>query len=44
MIVAATHVPKRRRATKPTYGSVKRRLAGKKERGEVKKLRGKVEE
>ena len=44
MIVAATHVPKRRRATKPTYGSVKRRLAGKKERGEVKKLRGKVED
>ena len=44
LIVAATHVPKRRRATKPTYGSVKRRLAGKKERGEVKKLRGKVEE
>lgn len=44
LIIAATHVPKRRRATKPTYGSVKRRLAGKKERGEVKKLRGKVEE
>jgi len=44
LIIAATLVPKRRRATKPTYGSVKRRLAGKKERGEVKKLRGKVEE
>jgi ribosome-associated protein len=44
LIIAATHVPNRRRATKPTYGSVKRRLAGKKERGEVKKLRGKVEE
>ena len=36
--------PKRRVATKPTYGSVKRRLAGKKARGEVKALRGKVEE
>jgi ribosome-associated protein len=44
LIIAATLVPKRRRATKPTYGSVKRRLAGKKERGELKKLRGKVEE
>jgi ribosome-associated protein len=36
--------PKRRVATKPTYGSVKRRLAGKKARGEVKALRGKVDE
>ena len=36
--------PKRRVATKPTYGSVKRRLAGKKARGEVKALRGKIEE
>ncbi len=44
MIVKATHVPKRRRPTKPTYGSVKRRLEGKKVRGEVKRLRGKVEE
>jgi ribosome-associated protein len=44
MIRKATFVPKRRVATKPTYGSVKRRLAGKKERGVVKALRGKVEE
>ncbi|MFT6073991.1 MAG: ribosome-associated protein [Yoonia sp.] len=36
--------PKRRVATKPTYGSVKRRLAGKKARGEVKALRGKIED
>ena len=43
MIVQALHVPKRRIGTKPTYGSVKRRLAGKKVRGEVKRLRGKVE-
>lgn len=44
LIRKATHVPKRRIATRPTYGSVKRRLEGKKVRGEVKKLRGKVEE
>ncbi len=44
LILSATVVQKRRRATKPTYGSVKRRLAGKKARGEVKALRGKVEE
>jgi ribosome-associated protein len=44
LIEKALVVEKRRRATKPTYGSVKRRLAGKKARGEVKALRGKVEE
>ncbi|SFR51481.1 ribosome-associated protein [Yoonia tamlensis] len=44
LILSATVVQKRRRATKPTYGSVKRRLEGKKARGEVKALRGKVEE
>lgn len=44
MIVQALFVPKRRRATKPTFGSVKRRLEGKKVRGTVKKLRGRVEE
>jgi ribosome-associated protein len=43
MIVKATHVPKRRIATKPTKGSVRRRLEAKKIRGEVKSLRGKVE-
>jgi len=42
MIVQATFVPKRRIGTKPTYGSVKRRLEGKKKRGTVKALRGKV--
>lgn len=36
--------PKRRIATKPTYGSVKRRLAAKKARSDVKALRGKVAE
>jgi ribosome-associated protein len=44
LVLAATVVPKRRVATKPTYGSVKRRLKEKKVRGEVKALRGKVEE
>ncbi len=44
LIRKATEVPKRRRPTKPTYGSVKRRLEGKKHRGAVKALRGKVEE
>ena len=44
LILKATERPKRRIGTKPTYGSVKRRLAGKKARGEVKALRGRVEE
>lgn len=44
LIKKACEKPKRRLATKPTYGSVKRRLAGKKARGEVKALRGKVDE
>ncbi len=43
MITKATHTPKRRIATKPTKGSVRRRLDEKKRRGEVKALRGKVE-
>ena len=44
LIKKATEIPKRRIATKPSYGSVKRRLEGKKVRGEVKKLRGKIDE
>jgi ribosome-associated protein len=43
LIRAATVVPKRRVATKPTLGSVRRRLVAKKGRGTVKALRGKVE-
>lgn len=43
LITKATHVPKRRIATRPTKGSVRRRLDDKKKRGEVKALRGKVE-
>lgn len=36
--------PKPRRATKPTYGSKQRRLAGKSQRSEIKSSRGKVDE
>jgi ribosome-associated protein len=43
MIRAALVAPKRRIATKPTYGSQKRRLAAKSVRGTVKSLRGKVD-
>ena len=42
LIAQALIVPKRRVATKPTYGSQLRRMAGKSLRGEVKALRGKV--
>ncbi|GGG72071.1 aminoacyl-tRNA hydrolase [Salipiger pallidus] len=42
LIAKALEKPKRRIPTKPTLGSKKRRLAGKKQRGEVKALRGKV--
>ncbi|MBR9863276.1 MAG: aminoacyl-tRNA hydrolase [Rhodobacteraceae bacterium] len=44
LIRKATEVPKRRIKTRPTLGSKRRRLEGKKQRGAVKKLRGKVEE
>lgn len=42
MILASLQKPKRRIATRPTLGSKKRRIAAKKQRGEVKNLRGKV--
>ena len=44
LIAAALVVPKRRIATKPTYGSVQRRVAAKVQRGEVKALRGRPED
>lgn len=44
LIRQALIAPKRRRKTKPTYGSVQRRLKAKKVRGDVKALRGRVEE
>jgi ribosome-associated protein len=43
LIRKATETPKRRVPTRPTKGSVRRRLEEKKKRGEVKALRGKVE-
>lgn len=43
LIRAATVVPKRRVATRPSLGSQRRRLKAKAERGEVKALRGKVD-
>ncbi|TYB81967.1 alternative ribosome rescue aminoacyl-tRNA hydrolase ArfB [Maritimibacter fusiformis] len=43
MIREALVAPKRRVPTKPTLGSKRRRLEGKKARGEVKALRGKVD-
>jgi ribosome-associated protein len=42
MIAAAHHVPKARRATRPTRSSQRRRVEGKVQRGQVKALRGKV--
>lgn len=42
LVQQAAHVPKARRATKPTYGSKQRRLEGKAIRASVKAGRGKV--
>lgn len=42
LIAKALVAPKRRIATKPTKGSVRRRLEAKKVRGEIKSLRGSV--
>ena len=44
LVKAALVVPKRRIATKPTYGSVQRRVTAKVLRGEVKSLRGRPED
>jgi len=43
LVQRAKVVPKKRRPTRPTKGSVERRLKAKKVRGEVKKGRGRVE-
>ena len=40
LIRAATHVPKPRRATKPTKASKKKRLEEKKIRSDIKRIRG----
>ena len=42
LISQALVAPKRRIATKPTKGSQRRRIAAKKQRGEVKSMRGKI--
>ena len=39
LIRAATYVPRKRIKTKPTFGSKQRRLEGKAQRGEVKRMR-----
>jgi ribosome-associated protein len=44
LIEIAAATPKKRTATKPTRGSVKRRIEGKTQRGQLKALRGKVDE
>jgi len=44
LILKALTVPKRRIATRPTRASVRRRLDGKRKRGDLKKLRGQVDE
>ncbi|WP_193140178.1 MULTISPECIES: alternative ribosome rescue aminoacyl-tRNA hydrolase ArfB [unclassified Meridianimarinicoccus] len=42
LVRKALVAPKRRRPTKPTKGSIRRRLEAKTQRGQVKSLRGKV--
>lgn len=44
LIAQAAHVPKARRATKPTRASQRRRVEGKVQRGQIKSLRGRVTE
>lgn len=41
-VAQAAHVPKRRKATRPTFGSQQRRLAGKAQRASIKQGRGRV--
>jgi ribosome-associated protein len=41
MVDTAAHVPRMRKATKPTLASKRRRLEGKSQRAQVKALRGK---
>ncbi len=42
LIAQAAHVPKTRRATRPTLGSRRRRLESKQRRGQLKASRGRV--
>ncbi len=40
LVVAAAHVPKKRKPTRPTRSSQKKRMEGKRRRGQIKALRG----
>jgi ribosome-associated protein len=42
LVQAASHVPRARKATRPTRASKKRRLESKIRRGRIKQLRGRV--
>lgn len=44
LVQSVAHVPKTRRATKPTWGSQQRRLQGKAQRAGIKAGRGRVSE
>jgi ribosome-associated protein len=44
LVAAAAHVPRARKATKPTEGSQRRRVDAKVQRGRIKQARGKVVE
>jgi len=42
LVAAAAHLPKKRKPTRPTFGSRVKRLEGKKRHSRIKALRGKV--
>jgi ribosome-associated protein len=42
LVAAAAHVPKRRKATRPSYSSKQKRLESKTRRSRIKALRGRV--
>jgi ribosome-associated protein len=44
LIAAARHVPKARKATRPTRASKERRIEGKKRRQTTKRLRGRIDQ
>jgi ribosome-associated protein len=44
LVARAAHIPKARRATKPSKAAKKRRIEGKVRRGQIKALRGRVTE
>lgn len=43
LVAGVAVVPRKRRPTKPTYGSQKRRLEGKTQRAQIKQGRGKID-